>query len=257
MGRLEQTLAELDSIDYAGAAESTRRFIAGQVSDCGMSGAVLGLSGGVDSAVAAALAAGALPGKVLAMVMPDSRVSPREETDRALALVESLNLEYKLLDIAQVSYEYSKVLEPDTRAAGNLRARIRAGILYYYASLRGMLVVGTGDRSEIKIGYFAKFGDGAADITPLAPFYKRQVRGLARHLGLPAAVCGAKSSPHLWENHDAESEIGATYDQIDAVLYAEQSGSESGVPDDVTAAVLKMREKSAHKRRMPRAHEWP
>ena len=257
MGRLEQTLAELDNIDNAKAAESTRRFIASQVSDCGMSGVVFGLSGGVDSAVAAALAAGALPGKVLAMVMPDSRISPREETDRALALVESLNLEYKLLDIAQVSYEYSKVLEPDTRAAGNLRARIRAGILYYYASLRGMLVVGTGDRSEIQIGYFAKFGDGAADIMPLAPFYKRQVRGLARHLGLPSKVCEAKSSPHLWENHDAESEIGATYDQIDAVLYAEQSGSESGVADDIKSAVLAMREKSTHKRRMPRAHEWP
>lgn len=257
MGRLEQILAELDGIDYAEAAESARRFISGQVSEAGASGVVLGLSGGVDSAVAVSLAHGALPGGVLAMIMPDSRISPREETDRAIGLVESLGVGYKLLDISQISYEYSKVLEPDRRATGNLRARIRAGILYYYASLRGMLVAGTGDRSELQIGYFAKHGDGAADIMPLAPFYKTQVRGLARHLGLPASVSEAKSSPHLWEGHDAEAEIGATYAQIDAVLHADRTGSESGAPPDVESAVLRMREKSSHKRRMPRAHEWP
>lgn len=257
MGRLEQVISELDSADYESAAGSARRFISGQVAAAGASGVVLGLSGGIDSAVAAALACQALPGRVLAMIMPDSRVSPREETGRALDLAGSLGVSYKLLDIAQVWYEYSKVLEPDRRAAGNLRARIRAGILYYYASVRGMLVAGTGDRSEIEIGYFAKFGDGAADIMPLAPFYKTQVRGLARHLGLPEAVISAKSSPHLWEGHDAESEIGATYEQVDAVLHAAGSDAGSGVPPDVESAVLKMRRKSAHKRAMPAAHEWP
>ena len=257
MGRLEQIISELDSADYASAAESARRFMSAKVASAGASGLVLGLSGGIDSAVTAALAHQALPGRVLAMIMPDSRVSPREETGRALDLAGSLGIKYKLLDISQVWYEYSKVLEPDRTAAGNLRARIRAAILYYYASVRGMLVAGTGDRSEIEIGYFAKFGDGAADIMPLAPFYKTQVRGLARHLGLPDGVIEARSSPHLWEGHDAESEIGATYEQVDAVLHAACSGSESGVPPSVESAVLEMRRKSAHKRSMPAAHEWP
>lgn len=250
-------LERIAGIDYGAASAAAEGFIAGSVEKAGASGAILGVSGGVDSAVAAALACRALPGRVLAMIMPDSRVSPREETGRALALAGSLGVEHRLLDISQISYEYSKVLEPDRRAAGNLRARIRASILYYYASLRGMLVVGTGDRSEIQIGYFAKHGDGAADIMPLAPFYKTQVRGLARHLGLPGDIVAARSSPHLWEGHDAESEIGASYDQIDAVLHASETGAESGVDAGVEAAVLGMRRKSSHKRAMPPSLEWP
>ena len=255
MGAAE-ILEEIAGIDYAAAAEAARGFIAERVSEAGASGVILGLSGGVDSAVAAALAHGA-PTGALAMIMPDSRVSPKKETERALALVDGLGMDYRLLDIAQISYEYSKVLEPDRLAAGNLRARIRAGILYYYASLRGMLVLGTGDRSELQIGYFAKHGDGAADMMPLAPFYKTQVRGLARHLGIPEETASAKSSPHLWEGHDAEDELGATYDQIDAVLRASETGAESGVPPEIEEAVLERRRGSAHKRAMPPALKWP
>ena len=151
--------------------------------------------------------------------MPDSKISPEDETNDALKIVDSLNLNYKLIDINQIHKEYYKVLEPEDRALGNLRARIRKNILYYYANSKNLSVLGSSDKSEYLIGYFTKFGDGAADVLPIASLYKTQIRELARTLDVPDNIIVKKSSPNLWPNHTAESEIGVSYEEIDTILH--------------------------------------
>ena len=111
------------------------------------------------------------------------------------------------------------VLEPEDRALGNLRARIRMNILYYYANLKNLVTLGSSDKSEFNIGYFTKFGDGAADVLPIVSLYKTQVREIAKYLQVPINVISKKSSPHLWKDHEAENEIGVSYEEIDSILY--------------------------------------
>ncbi len=151
--------------------------------------------------------------------MPDSKISPKEETEDALKIIDDLGIDYKLIDINLIVSEYSKYIEPNSRALGNLRARVRTNLLYYYANSKNLLVVGSSDKSEFLIGYFTKFGDGASDILPIVSLYKTQVRGLARYLGVPESIILKKSSPNLWLGHIAEEEIGAQYDDIDLILY--------------------------------------
>ena len=128
-------------------------------------------------------------------------------------------------------------LEPNERAKGNLRARIRTNILYYYANIRNYLVLGSSDKSEYLIGYFTKFGDGASDMTPIISLYKLQVREIAKHLGVPENVIAKKSSPHLWKDHEAESELGISYEEIDSVLYCLY---EKGLSEEETAKTVEI-----------------
>jgi len=151
--------------------------------------------------------------------MPDSRVSPKEETEDALHTVDKLGLDYKLIDISMIHSQFANILEPEEKSLGNLRARIRATLLYYHANLRNYLVMGSSDKSEQLIGYFTKFGDGSADVLPIVSLYKTQIRGLAKHLGVKESIIQKKSSPHLWKGHIAEDEIGVSYEEIDSILY--------------------------------------
>jgi NAD+ synthase len=137
-------------------------------------------------------------------------------------------------------------------------ARIRMNLLYYHAGINQYLVAGTSDKSEIKIGYFTKFGDGAADILPIADLYKTQVRALARHLQIPAEIVEKKSSPRLWDNHLAEEEIGLNYETIDAILYlldrkaaAKTIAKKLGIPAKQVDKIKEMMDKSSHKRSLP------
>jgi NAD+ synthase len=91
--------------------------------------------------------------------------------------------------------------------------------LYYYANSKNYLVLGSSDKSENMIGYFTKHGDGASDITPIISLYKLQVREIAKYLGVPINVISKKSSPHLWKDHEAENELGVSYEEIDSILY--------------------------------------
>ena len=161
-----------------------------------------------------------------------------------------------MVDINQIHKEYYKVLEPEDRALGNLRARIRKNILYYYANSKNLSVLGSSDKSEYLIGYFTKFGDGAADILPIASLYKTQVREMARFLGIPDHIIQKKSSPNLWPNHSAESEIGASYEEIDAILYcitdkhmtADETSSMTQITPEVVDKIYQLYKKSEHKR---------
>jgi len=214
-----EILKEITNQDYSNITKKIEVFLKDQVSTSKTNGLILGLSGGIDSAVITFLCSRALKEKTLVLVMPDSKISPKEETEDALKIIEDLGIDYKLLDINLIVSEYSKYIEPNNRALGNLRARIRTNLLYYYANSKNLLVVGSSDKSEFLIGYFTKFGDGAADILPIVSLYKTQVRELARYLGVPESIVLKKSSPNLWLGHIAEEEIGTQYVEIDLILF--------------------------------------
>ena len=215
----QEIINEIINQDYSKVIENIEKFISEQIEKNHAEGIILGLSGGVDSAVLAYICKRKLKEKTLAIIMPDTSITPNPETEDALKMISLTGIEYKLIDIKPIIKEYTMYLEPNEKARGNLRARVRTNILYYYANIRNYLVLGSSDKSEYMIGYFTKFGDGASDITPIIPLYKLQVREIAKQLGVPDNVISKKSSPHLWKEHEAEKELGMSYEEIDPILY--------------------------------------
>lgn len=250
----------VDGQNYAKISKQIECFIADYVSKAHpfAKGLVIGLSGGLDSSVVLKLSTNALGSQnVLGLVMP-TNVTPQEDIKHAIELAEALKIEYKIIDLDLIIERYGKALPDDKRAKGNLAARVRMSILYYYGSLRGYLVAGTGDKSEYYIGYFTKHGDGGADIMPIAHLYKTQVRALARYLGISDAIIQKKSSPRLWANHLAEEEIGMNYEVIDSILHLmidkkmkpAETAKRLQMPREQVDKIKDMVDKSDHKRRI-------
>jgi len=257
------TIEDVVDIDYGWIEGYLRRFIESELRESSRGGYVIGLSGGLDSSTTLALAVRSIGReKVLALVMPDPEVTPEADVEDAVSLARALNVRYNVINIAPIVDAYKGAIpvyeseEKDKVPLGNLRARIRMTLLYYYANKLDYLVLGTGDRSEILIGYYTKYGDAGVDIAPLAVLYKSQVRKLALHLGLPERIALKPSSPRLWRGHEAEKELGISYEQVDLVLhskldlgYAEEEIPEAtGVPEAVVRRVLEMYRRSEHKR---------
>ena len=256
----QDILKEITKQDYKSIADRIQEGLVQRISDTSSKGVIFGLSGGIDSAVIAYLCHNAIKEKTLALIMPDSKISPESETSDAIKIIDTLGMDYKLLDINSIHKEFSKVLEPEDRALGNLRARIRMNIVYYYANLKNLVALGSSDKTEFNIGYFTKFGDGAADVLPIVSLYKTQVRELARHLGIDEKIITKKSSPHLWPNHEAEHEIGVDYEQIDVILYClideklslEDTIKESQIDKQIVEKIYNMHKNSEHTRINPK-----
>jgi NAD+ synthase len=220
------------TIDPESVGKRAIKFLQTRLSESGRKGFVFGLSGGVDSSTTAALCARAIQQKnLLALIMPHRDSDPQDK-EHALLLVDKLKIPYKVIDItsaveaikANISISSSsgsnvRDSEYSTRnTIGNIKARIRMINLYMSANETNKLVVGSGDKSEFLIGYFTKYGDGGADILPIADLYKTQVRALARYLGVPEVITAKPSSPGLWKDQTAEGEIGMKYEQLDMIL---------------------------------------
>jgi len=252
----QDILQKIKNQDYSSISNRIQDNLIQKIKESDVKGIIFGLSGGIDSAVIAYLCNNAVKDKTLAIIMPDSKISPESETSDAINIVDKLGLDYKLLDINSIHKEFSMILEPEDSALGNLRARIRMNILYYYANLKNLMVLGSSDKSEFNIGYFTKFGDGAADLLPIVSLYKTQVREIAKYLGVDENIISKKSSPHLWPNHEAEHEIGVEYTEIDVILYCilelklpvEEVINMSQISEEKVQKIYQLYKKSKHKR---------
>lgn len=256
-----KTLDEITKKDFNSIQEKIGSFLVDEIRERRSQGVIFGLSGGIDSAVIAMLCAKFVREKSLALIMPDSKITPVTDTEDAIKIVDNAHLEYKLIDIGFIHKEYSKYIEPSPLAFGNLGARIRSNILYYYANARNYLVLGSGDRSEFLIGYFTKYGDGAADLLPIVSLYKTQILEFARFLGVPSGIISKPPGPRLWEGHTAEAEIGLTYEEIDSILYCmidkklsiEETAKTTEIPISNVDKIYQMHKRSEHKRITPKA----
>lgn len=237
-------------------------FIRLEVSRAQSHGVVLGLSGGVDSSVAVSLATKALGNqRVIGLILPDKKVSEQKDIRDAVDIAKLLDIKYQIIDITEIKQKYIDLLPVEKIPLGNLTARIRMTLLYYYANLYNKLVLGTSDKSEMMIGYFTKFGDGASDLLPLADVYKTQVRKLGTYLNVPQTILLKKSTPSLWRNQTAENEIGMEYEKIDNILkYIEENNSSISNKDLVKKGLNKkdvefiqnLVLKNIHKKKLPK-----
>jgi NAD+ synthase len=188
----------------------------------GCTGIVIGVSGGVDSAVAAAFCCRAVgPDKVLGLSLP-SAVSTKTDCGDAAALCIALGMEHRIISIEPVLAGFRQLpgFTSTPYLLGNLMARVRMTVLYYHANRDNRLVCGTSNRSEYMLGYCTKFGDNAADIQPILHLYKSDIYVMAKELGIPEPILNKTPSAGLWEGQSDEEEIGLPYDLIDTSLRA-------------------------------------
>jgi NAD+ synthase len=225
---------------------------------------VIGLSGGLDSSVVAHLTVRALGGESTRLYLLPSSATPKEDVEDAMSIIEQLHVpagNWRMISINPVLESFENLLGPMGRIErGNVMARSRMIILYHEAAVHRGLVIGTGDRSEILIGYFTKYGDGGADLFPLGGLYKTMVRRLAEHLGVPERIRNKPASPALWPGQTAEGELGIDYVTLDTILYLrfEEGFDEksiekvSGISLEKIRMVLERVRLNQHKRRMPK-----
>jgi NAD+ synthase len=213
------------------------------------SGIVIGVSGGVDSAVAAVFCCRAIgPQKVLGLSLPSAISNPDDCKDAAL-LCAGLGMEHRVVSIDPMLEAFSTIPDysPSHYLAGNLMARIRMAVIYYHANRDNRFVCGTSNRSEYMLGYCTKFGDNAADIQPILHLYKDEVYEAAKELKIPDPIVKKAPSAGLWEGQSDEREIGLSYAEIDASLRSlELHQWKAATPTE--EKVLALVKKSEHKR---------
>ena len=242
------------------AAETIHSFLKGHALGGGARGVVLGLSGGVDSALVARLSRDALgPEHVLGVLLPDDHVPP-ELVAETEAYAADLGIAHRTVRIDPLEAAFRAALPEveDRLTVGNTAARIRMTVLYALARESQRLVVGTGNKSELLLGYFTKYGDGGVDLLPIGDLYKTDVFALSEALGLPRAVVERAPSAGFWPGQTDEGELGATYVDVDRILRRlellereEEIVRSTGLPAATVHAVLQRVEQHRHKRRLP------
>ncbi|MEM1514651.1 MAG: NAD+ synthase [Candidatus Bathyarchaeia archaeon] len=259
----------VSKVDPEKTMDEITSFIRGVVGSSGASGVVLGLSGGIDSSLVAALCTRAIGSdRVLGIIMPTS-FTPNEDIEDAAELAKTLGIKYIIVNIDGIVDSFIRSLNVDPNDSrvrmplANLRARVRMAILYFYANLYNLLVAGTSDKSEYLIGYFTKYGDGAADFFPIRHLYKTQVRELAAYLGLPERIVRKPSSPQLYPGHKISDELPVDYPIIDKILIGLLERNLTclevsrilGIPKETAENILLRHKRSAHKRLNPKVIE--
>jgi NAD+ synthase len=229
-------------------AENLVKWLRDQVRASGRKGLIFGLSGGIDSAVVAALALKSFPEDALGLILP-CQSDPGDRED-ALLVAKTIGLPVEEVELSSVYACFLKALQVDAHKqdslnTANIKPRLRMITLYYYAALNRYLVAGTSNASEIATGYFTKYGDAGVDIIPLGRLVKGEVAQLAGHLGIPRKIIEKPPSGGLWAGQTDENEMGVTYEAIDSYL---RGGVVAAQDQQLIAG---MEERSGHKRRMP------
>jgi len=245
-----------------GTEDVIEKFLSEKLRKIGAKGFVLGVSGGVDSAVVLRLCVRAVgKGKVLGLLMPE-KDSPKNDLADSVELCENEGIRYRMIDISQTIESLKKTIggKLDRKPLANIKARCRMIVLYHYANSEWRLVVGTSNKSELLLGYFTKFGDGGADLEPIGDLYKTEVWELARRLDLPEKIVKKVPTAGLWRGQTDEGEIGITYSRLDAILLGIELGlardevagrAETSVKEvDRIAGMVRL---SSHKRKSPPA----
>jgi NAD+ synthase len=201
------------------AITTSKRFLVGKLNQSGLAGYVIGLSGGIDSAVSVSLAVAAVGReKVYGLLMP-YRTSSAHSVEDATHHAKQLGIEFTTVEISPMIDAYFGTIDESMRVrAGNKMARERMSILFDYAHKMNRLVLGTGNRTEICLGYTTWYGDAACSLNPIGEMYKTEVREVARILGVPPAIIAKHPTADLWEGQTDEGEIGVTYERIDQLL---------------------------------------
>lgn len=213
-------------------------------------GVVFGLSGGIDSSVVAALCKKAFPKKHLALILPC--FSSQQDIDDANLVVEKFKLNFKIVDLKDVFLKFCEILDVDPKSKElsvvNIKPRLRMITLYHFANKLNYLVVGTGNKSELTMGYFTKYGDGGVDLLPLGDFTKTEVKEAAKLLGIPERIINKPPSAGLWEGQTDESEMGITYDKLDKIInYIETKKSSENIDKKLVLKVVNTKNKNTHK----------
>lgn len=239
--------------------ETIHEFIKTQFRESGASGVVVGLSGGIDSAVVTKLCVDAIGAEKVLNVFLPSPSTPKQDLQDVQDMSKAWGTTLLVYDIGQLLKAYHQIMPGSDKKeiSGNLMARIRMTVLYAHANLDWRLVIGTGNKSELLMGYFTKYGDGGVDLLPIGDLYKTEVRELARLIGIPEKIIEKEPSAGLWEGQTDESEMGIAYDDLDMVLTGledQQSldviSRKTGVPMALVEMVAAKNSASRHKRRL-------
>ena len=225
-------------------------------------GAVVAISGGIDSALVATLASRVVD--VYGLILPDGASSRKEDMEHAEDLAKSLGIDYEVIDIGgivQSVYKSRPKVGPEEcrLAYANVKSRTRMIMNYFAANLDGRVVLGTGNKTELMLGYFTKYGDGGVDLLPIGDLYKTRVWQLSRYVGVPEHIVTKAPSAGLWEGQTDEAEIGMPYRTMDEILYgtfdlgltADQLMIETGVDAAAIEKLMQRVKNSEHKRNMP------
>jgi NAD+ synthase len=241
------------------ATAALAHFVRDGVANAGAAGVVVGLSGGVDSALAAAIAARALgPAKVHAFFLPH-RLSSAESAGHARLTAARYDLALREIDITPQIEAYFDAAEPraDRARRGNKMARERMSILFDQSKKIGALVLGTSNKTELLLGYSTVFGDNASSLNPIGDLYKQQVWQLARHLGVPEELVGKAATADLWPGQTDEGDLGFDYATADEILYLlfdqgllADEVVERGYPQQVVERIVELEKRNRFKRRM-------
>jgi NAD+ synthase len=225
-----------------------------QAKNAGAKGLIVGLSGGVDSSVVASLCKKAMPGQCFGLIMPCGSIS--QDAEHAKMIAEKIKMPYKTIDLGpgfevlstDLKSKSSDLQGNEKLAIANIKPRLRMTALYYFANKLNYLVVGTDNKTESMLGYFTKFGDGGVDLLPISCLYKKDVRALARHLGVPGKIIEKPPSAGLWQGQTDEGEMGLSYEDADSILEKIEQGNTAGADPEKLQKVQAMIKASEHKR---------
>ena len=249
-----------NKFDPEKAVETIKQFITNRMVQSSLNGYVIGLSGGIDSALSALLAVEAIGKDNLFGVLMPYRTSSESSVTDAMELVNKLGIKHKMADISpMIDVYYEKIDDSNRLRAGNKMARERMAILFDFAFEMNRMVLGTGNRTEIALGYTTWYGDAACSIDPLGQLYKTEVRQVAKLVGVPDSIINKPPSADLWAGQTDEDEIGVNYSKIDNLLKMMIDHNitsinkliEAGTDKTEITRVIELINKNAFKRNIP------